>query len=140
MQSLHWNICKSSWKAFPDVEEEVSQTFCGNRKTCFDVISHATLQECTPWYTAITKCIFNILFWILPCRNCKLYKGGIIIQTKVSLPYRKSTVKNKSLNGLNCSMCKHRLLTNFWFADGLWILTLKSCNFLWLLKCNYLGH
>lgn len=140
MQSLHWNVCETSWRALPNVVQNVSQTFCGNTEACSDVISHITLQVCTLWYTATRKCVFNILFWILPCSICSLSKREMILQTKVSLPYRKSPVKNKSLNGLNCSMYKCSLLTNFWFAYRLWIHILKSCMILWLLKCKYLAH
>jgi len=137
MQSFCRNHCKtSSRKALPNAVQKSSQMLYGIRKPCYDVISHVTLQACTLWYTAICSSIVNTLFRIMPCSLYILYKGEMILQTKVSLPCRESTAENFIALGTNVVCSQIFGLVCRW----VWMLILKSCMFLWLLQCGYLGY
>lgn len=63
----------------------------------------------------------------------------MILWIEVSLPYRESTLDNKSLNGLQYSTFTCSLIQILGLVCR-WVGILKSYKFLRIFQCGYLGH
>lgn len=139
MQSFHRNLCKtSSWKALPNVAQKLSQMFCGNTKAYYDM-----MQPCKH---ALLGTHQHVTAFLIFCSEYCHAAFTVFIKGKWFYRLKYLYHTENPLQRINYWMDFTDLCTNVvcFQIFGLvcrWvrILILKSCTFLWLLQCGYLG-